>query len=336
MTDGGTFSPQFVQSLMKGEGDVHVRDETGRTVILYAAYYDGKSPNLDLLDILLERGDIPREDKIDALEMAGAVILSNEDKSDEEVALAFRYWRRALTLRLLNTEDNRPIYKAPLKSMNESLSEWSSLDDLLRIELDPSQHLTQSLLVQLRIFSSLGWRAVYQHVHPSIRSLLFKGPLDQRPFSLILDLSWILCNVILQTERPQEEDLHPKLLTIITRLIWSLKFLTKDHPNSMNSEMLKNIVEITLMPYPSYFTDTSNLEGTVEGTLHLDFGNLCNMFKILSRSPATPVSATAGFFTFWPSPRTMMSRMQQVTFFWNSVLTWIWSTLMGRRPLNTG
>ena len=173
MTDRGTFSPQFVQSLMNGEGDVHIRDNTGRTVILYAAYYDGKSPNLDLLDILLERGDIPREDKIDALEMAGAVLLVKEEKSEDDVALAFRYWRRALTLRLLNTEDSRPIYKVPTKSMNGSLNEWSTLEDLLRIELDPSQHLTQSLLVQLRIFSSLGWRAVYQHVHPSIQMSTF-------------------------------------------------------------------------------------------------------------------------------------------------------------------
>ena len=62
-----------VRLLLKNGGDLRVRDNIGRSVILYTACCHGVFPDLILLDALLKIEDISREDKIDALEVAGAV-----------------------------------------------------------------------------------------------------------------------------------------------------------------------------------------------------------------------------------------------------------------------
>jgi len=108
---------EFFKLLMEIGATLHV--SSGISVILYAAHRDGKLPNFPLLEFLLDMDGVTRIDKIDALEMAGAVILGN-DENHEKFPLAFQYLRRALTLRLLDTEDCRPIYKTPLKSNSTS------------------------------------------------------------------------------------------------------------------------------------------------------------------------------------------------------------------------
>lgn len=135
MTNVVEFTPEFVLLLLEEGGDLDVRDYTGRTAILYAAHNDGIAPNLELLELLLERDDISRVDKIDALEMAGVVLFSNEENHGVEFSLAIRYWRLALTLRLMDTNESRPIFKTPSNSKNGVLAEWSTEEDLLRIEL---------------------------------------------------------------------------------------------------------------------------------------------------------------------------------------------------------
>jgi len=250
MTTIVEFTSEFIHLLLKGEGDHNARDNFGRSIIFYIACYRGFYPTL--WNLLLESDDIPREDKIDALEMAGAVLLDKEDKTEEDVALAFQYWRQALTLRSLMDTEDRPMYKAPLKSKNGSLSEWSTEDDLLRIELDPSQHEMQSLLVRLRICSSFGWMAFYKHVHPSMQMLISMGLNGERPISQILNFSWILFDTLLRTERPHESDLDSTLCKTVFWLVIIFKNLLRDDPN-FNSENLQKILEIMLMTHPSYF-----------------------------------------------------------------------------------
>lgn len=230
MTNVVEFTPEFVLLLLVKGGDFNVRDYTGRTVILYAAHYDGISPHFDLLELLLESDDISRVDKIDALEMAGAVLFSNEENHEE--AIRIRYWRRALSLRLMNTKESQPIFKTPTNSKNGVLAEWSTEEDLLRIELNPSQREIQSLLVQLRIFSSLGWRAIHQHFMLTVRNLLSKGLHGERSISQILDFLWVLCNTIISCERPYESDLPSSLEKIACWLIFILNGLPKDDPTS--------------------------------------------------------------------------------------------------------
>ena len=152
--------------LQIGCGGAIPRDSSGLSLILRVALGDGKFPDLPLLDSLLENKEITRIDKIDALEMAGAVILSY-DENHENFPLAFQYWRRALALRLMITKEDGPIYKTPLKSKSGHPSEWSTFDDLQRIEQQPVQRKIQSFLVRLRILSRISWSALRSHFFQS-------------------------------------------------------------------------------------------------------------------------------------------------------------------------
>ena len=95
--DDGATSLEVFQMLLALGHDINACDYCGLNVILTAAHCDGKSPNLPVLDFLLERDDIPRIHKINALELAGAILLSH-DENHAKFALAFQYWRRALYL----------------------------------------------------------------------------------------------------------------------------------------------------------------------------------------------------------------------------------------------
>jgi len=282
MTDGDVFSFESVQLLLKNGVNPNVRDNTGFTIILYVAFGDGMYPHSSLLNELLERDDISREDKIDALEMAGAVLLRLSGFGEKEDALAFRYWRQALTLRLLDTEDNLPIYKTPLKSRNELLKEWSTEEDLLLLEQDPSQHEMQSLLVLLRIFSGLGWRAVREHIFHYIRIFLLIELRSERAFSQALGISWVMFDTILRSDRPYESDLCSTLLEFSNTLMIRLNVLPKDNSN-FNSNNLQQIVEILIMADTLYFTDTDNPEAPAVETRRLT--NLSALVKILLSHP---------------------------------------------------
>jgi len=243
-------------------GDWNARDNCGRSLILIAAlldedfnacdnpgcssvipaaaHHDGTSHKQLLLEYFLEREHIPRIDKIDALEMAGAVFLGNDD-NHEKFPLGFEYWRRALALRLMDTaEDCRPIYKTPTKSKSAQLSEWSTLDELDQIERDPAQRVIQSLLVRLRIASSLCWKAVFDCFFPSFVDFL-KTP-HQCSMSQLLDLSWTVVDTILHLERPHEEKV---LLSVFS--IESLILLRFVDLNLMNSENLQKLVDLLSM-----------------------------------------------------------------------------------------
>lgn len=77
------FSLIMVKLLLEKGNDLHACDSLGLNVILSAAHRDGELPNLPVLEFLLdERDDISRIDKITALEMAGAVILSNDENHE--------------------------------------------------------------------------------------------------------------------------------------------------------------------------------------------------------------------------------------------------------------
>jgi len=290
MIDGGIFSLEAVQLLLKNGGNLHVRDYSGRTIILYTACCHGVRPDLPLLEALLERGDISREDKIDALEMAGAVLIGYEGKSEEDVALAFQYWRQALILRLMDTEECPPIYKTPTRSMNGALNEWSTENDLLLLEQDPWQHEMQSILVQLRIFSSLGWRAVYKHMFHNMqiflwdemRKIFLLSELGQRAVSQAIGIFWIVFDTVLRSDRPYENDLCSTLLEFVNALMMFLDRFPKDNP-IFNSNNLQQIVEIVLMADALYFTDASNQDAPAAETRRMF--NLSVMVKILLSHP---------------------------------------------------
>jgi len=276
-----------------GEVDVYpncgippnILDCYGLNIILGTALQAYELAFLHHLEHLLEKDQIARADKIEALELAGAVLLG-DDYEPEKFPLAFQYWRRALTLRLMNTEDCRPIYKTPLKSKSGQLTEWSTLEDLQRIEQQPVERKMQSILVRLRIFSGLCWKVVQHHCLPAIIDFLsFGSVLRKATKSEILDLSWITLDTILRLDRPHERDLRASVVDFIKNLIGSLILClhcSKQEDSKFTSENLQQFVELVLMTDLPYSTDPDH-EAPVAETRHLK--NLSEMMMIVSRQP---------------------------------------------------
>lgn len=112
------------------------------------------------LDLQLEREDMSRIEKIEALELAGAVILHTE--SAILFPKAFDYWRRSLHLRTMDTDGGGPIFKILPENLKKTgrIVEWATSEELERAIQNYSEHQVQSFLVQSRILSTKGWNAV--------------------------------------------------------------------------------------------------------------------------------------------------------------------------------
>jgi len=82
----------FFKLLVNNGADLMARDSYGFTPILIAA----ANGSWTGLDYMLERDDIIRKEKIDALEMAAARILSSNNWESDEQERALEYLRKAL------------------------------------------------------------------------------------------------------------------------------------------------------------------------------------------------------------------------------------------------
>jgi len=161
MTSFSSSSVDVVQLLLDWGADLLAVDSRGFSVILTAAKGHQGKPNEAVLDVLLDREDIERMEKIKALELAGAIILGYYP---EEVHLrrAFGYWRRALILR---TTHHLPKTDA-LILLDGRFTEWTTMAELKKLEKGTkSDHQTQSFLVLLRILSGLSFNALDDFVY---------------------------------------------------------------------------------------------------------------------------------------------------------------------------
>jgi len=256
--------------------DLLAPDKLGFTLILNAAKGYGKLPNLPLLDFLLEKDEIPRMDKINALELAGAVILGSEE-NQEKFPQALDYWRRALTL---GAEESNTLYKTPIKSKNMQLSEWSTLDDITEIELQPSLREIQSLCVRLRIYSGISSNAVHDHYLPYLFGFMVKGVDANRTLSEMMDISWATIEEIVRLH-PIGCKLLPKSARILYRLAEIIRMLFEDDLD-INTDTLKTFVKLVVMS--DLFFSGLKSEGHVADYIacmkfHID--NLCDMFEIV-------------------------------------------------------
>ncbi len=119
----------------------------------------GEFPNMKVLDFLLERNEHNRAEKIEAMELAGAVILGSK-KNASKFAKAFEYWRKALLLRLMDGSNNSPFQKIRLNLNSARTVEWATTAELEDVIEHPETYVIQSFLVRLRIYSYKKWAAV--------------------------------------------------------------------------------------------------------------------------------------------------------------------------------
>jgi len=115
-----------------------------------------------VLDLFLERDEYSRVEKIEAMELAGAVILGNVHINllTHLFPKAFDYWRKALQLRQMDAEGSDQIQKNLLNLKTVRTTEWISSVELEEIIEHPETYMIQSFLVRLRIYSYRTWEAV--------------------------------------------------------------------------------------------------------------------------------------------------------------------------------
>jgi len=197
-----------------------------------------------LLDVLLERNDISRIEKIEALELAGAAILSDIEYASL-FPKAFDYWRKSLHLRSRNTDGCGTIIKKLPENLMKTgrIVEWVTAEELESAIQNHSVHEIQSFLVLLRILSDRGWDAVKSicadNIHDGILRiclLKFKGRYVEW-----LHIKWSVLETI-RRFHPREEGLWATTLILIGDLLWTLSKLGRFHNPLLNA----NTIEISL------------------------------------------------------------------------------------------
>jgi len=236
-------SMRIVKLLVEKGADLLARDCHGYSPIITAAV----SGNWSVLDFFLERDEISRMDKINALELAGSVILVTSQHASQRSNKAFEYWRRALQLRLA-TEGCGPIQKTPLDLKTVKAVEWVTSTQLEEVIQHPSEHLIQSFLVQFRFFVSCQtWKAFSS----------FASYVEQRQhqfyqlngFDRALDMFWAMLEFFNRFVFQAELEIPTsKLFTWIyhtTReLVKVLSTIRKDNPLLLTVEKMKTSLEL--------------------------------------------------------------------------------------------
>jgi len=231
-----------VQLLLNRMDDPHSKGAMGFTPIMRSAY-DG---NFDVLDFLLDRNDINREEKINALELAGAVQLRFGTCSVGCKEKAYHYWYRSLQLRL-DTDGCGPMIKARKILKSGRVKEWVTLEEMEDVVYYSSEHQIQSFRVGMRILSGISWDAVKDFIDefgrllwPYSRYIInYQPSIKQKIHVLWETLDTICCFDV------RENDILSIVLSTVERLIQTLQKLGRDDP-LMNDETMKTSYELIL------------------------------------------------------------------------------------------
>jgi len=268
-----------VKLLLDKGADPMARDYEGFTPILLSALNisDCEITNA-VLNFLLERGEIGRLQKIDAMEFAGAVIIHHCPFNDDYLFKAFEYWHGALYLRLVETDGtDGQIYKTPMKSGR--IVEWVSSTELEHIIKDSSDCLIQSFLVRLRILSKLpgeNWDAIDLWL---FRAFFLRDDCsrleDEQRFVDILHILWAMLESI-SLFNSGEDGLGSLTIMAIEQLVMTLAKLEKD---DLNVEAMKTSLKLTLA------TDNCHLDssGILKRNQHVE--TLFKLFTMLTDLP---------------------------------------------------
>jgi len=188
----------IVKLLIEKGADLLALDFRGFTPLSRAAI--GRADvciNVEVLDFLLERSDYSRAEKIEAMELAGAVILGNK-KNASKFPKAFEYWRKALLLCKMAIEGSTSpsLSKTRLNLKSVRTVEWITSAEREDVIEHPETYMIQSFLVRLRIFSYKRWKAIESLFLFEIQGDGFRE-LRIRRFVDILDMIWAMLETLL-------------------------------------------------------------------------------------------------------------------------------------------
>jgi len=241
-------SLDVVKLLIEKGADLLAINSWGFTPLLEAA--NGRNddrPNLKVLDFLLEREEYSRAEKIEAMELAGAVILQNE-KNASLFNKAFDYWRKSLHLRRqMEVDDLGFIAKPQLTLKNVQTTEWNTSAELEDIIEHPDTYVIQSFLVRLRIFSSKSWDALKSLMlwFTFLDDFFIMQLQHQRSFVEIFDIIWVMLETLVnRSDLRENSDAQWGRVEIVRKLMKVFKFLDKESPNFWTEEIITTSLDL--------------------------------------------------------------------------------------------
>jgi len=221
------------------------KDNNGFTLILAAV----KNKNWNCVDYFLEKEGWDKMEKIEAAEMAAAIILSKL-YNHSEFKRAFQYWR--LALRLRQTEPER-LQKTPLVLKSGHAGEWLTSDELEEVIDHPEEYEYQSFLVRLRICSNKTWRAVLE-LHEDSFTNCITDLKNQGRLVDLLDVLWATLETIKLFDFEQNYDLRSMIDNVVENLIMMLSQLKMNDP-LLNAKTFKLPLEVMAAANNFAFSD---------------------------------------------------------------------------------
>jgi len=243
MNDGSICQEEsltVVKLLINKGADLLAVNSWGFTPLLNAANgRGGDRPNLKVLDYLLERGEYSRAEKIEAMELAGAVIL-NKETNALLFPRAFDYWRKTLHLRRqMGEDDSGFIEKMRLNLKNVQATEWNSSAELEYVMEHPDKCMIQSFLVQLRIFTSKNWNALSSLFYFAVQDDFFRQLQHPRRFQNLFDIIWAILETLLsRSDLRENKDAQWKTASVFELLIQVFSRLDRDSPDFWTEEII--------------------------------------------------------------------------------------------------
>jgi len=236
-----------VKLLIEKGADLKAVNTWGFTPLLEAANGRyGHRPNLKVLDFLLEKEDYSRAEKIEAMELAGAVILQNT-RNSSIFHIGIDYWRKALHFRRqIELDDLGFIEKPRLNLKSVRTTEWNTSVELEDVIEHPDKFMIQSFLVRLRIFSSKNWGAIqYLMAWVAFMEDFFRHLQYQRRFVDIFHIIWATLETLLSRSDLRENGgAHRKAVEIVKKLIDVFTCLDRDTPDFWTEEIIKTSLDL--------------------------------------------------------------------------------------------
>jgi len=235
----------IVKALIEKGADLMARDNFGFTPIMAAANSRGHRLYLTLFEFILERDEITITEKIEAMELVRANILSFPGNA-EHFTKTTDYWRRATHLR--QTEGSGS-YQKQLAQKIIGTVEWTTLDQLEHLIQHPTEYeiKIQALLVQLRILSSRSWEAINRFLEEYIRDsdlTLLVMACQGKCHDLLNIYSAMLYTVLLF--KPSDKGLWRMLVGVVSSFTGTLSKFKSCNPTMVNSEMIKESLRLIL------------------------------------------------------------------------------------------
>jgi len=240
----------IVELLLAKGADPKALDSCGLTPLNVAAigwpFGPHRGPNEPVLSYLIKRNDTSLLEKINALELAGAMLIL-ERQSEISIPQALGYWDEAQDLRDSAHGSIRKLQLEVSSIVPWRAVEWTTRDELRELQHRPlAEQMIQALLVGRRILSSVSSRPLVHHLLTRFVLTLFNRLLTGNRYTELLDICWIMLEGARGHDPGDSEELWTMIASVTYSLVTALRKLKNQHNPILNLETLKISMELVL------------------------------------------------------------------------------------------